>query len=605
MIPTCFKWVWVLDTEYQPPDGEWPRPICAVAREVRTGKVVQRWLWGQSSPRPPFAVGPDVLVVCYSAWAEWGVYLACDWPLPVRILDLNVEYRWLLSGAKQPSYGLLDAMKDFGLPHMDSQHKRDMRDRCIRGGPFDSAEQRAVLTYCLEDVDHTAALLRAMEGQIDWPMALIRGRYTVAVARMEALGVPLDRDLCSRLFEHREAIRDELIREKGGEYGIYEDGRFDLKAFGAYLARQGIAWPRTEKTGRLSTSEETFEDMLDLYPRLRPLHELRSALGQLKNDGGLTVGADGRNRAHLWPFGTSSGRNAPSTTQFIFGRSTAFRSLIQPRRSWAVAYIDYKQQEFGIAATLSGDRNMIQAYRSGDPYLMFGKQGGLLPADATKDSHGDTRDLLKTCVLGIGYGMGEWSLARRIERPLAYAEQLLNMHRRVYSVYWGWSDKVRDQGMLTGHLETVLGWQVNSRAGPDQYRLSGLARSLRNFPMQAHGAEVLRLACCLATERGIRVVAPVHDALLIEAPAAEIEAGVAATQRAMEEASRDVLGGFTLDTEAKIVRHPDHYQDKRGVKLWASLMKVLAKVETKRSRRRTLFVGKGGGGRWGRVRGWG
>src|SRR3954464_13305113 len=43
-------------------------------------------------------------------------------------------------------------------------------------------------------------------------------------------------------------------------------------------------------------------------------------------------------------------------------------------------------------------------------------------------------------------------------------------------------------------------------------------RSLANFPMQANGAEMLRLACCLATERGIRVCAPVHDALLIEAP---------------------------------------------------------------------------------------
>src|SRR5262249_51978649 len=143
-------------------------------------------------------------------------------------------------------------------------------------------------------------------------------------------------------------------------------------------------------------------------------------------------------------------------------------------------------------------------------------------------------------------------------------------------------------------LETVLGWQVNSRVGPDQYRLSGLARSLRNFPMQAHGAEVLRLACCLATERGIRVVAPVHDALLIEAPDAESEAAVAEAQPAMGEASRVVLGGFTLGTEAKIVRHPDHYRDKRGVKLWASLMEVLAKVEAKQSRHRVLFIGKRG-----------
>ena len=55
--------------------------------------------------------------------------------------------------------------------------------------------------------------------------------------------------------------------------------------------------------------------------------------------------------------------------------------------------------------------------------------------------------------------------------------------------------------------------------------------SLRNFPMQANGAEMLRLACCLATERGIEVCAPVHDAVLICAPLDRLEDDVAAHAR--------------------------------------------------------------------------
>src|SRR5215472_11466891 len=98
MIPACFREVWFLDTEFFQPDGELPRPICLVAREYFTGVVIRRWLWGQESPGAPFGVGPDVAVVCYSAPAEWSVYLALGWPLPVRIIDLYVEYRWLLSG---------------------------------------------------------------------------------------------------------------------------------------------------------------------------------------------------------------------------------------------------------------------------------------------------------------------------------------------------------------------------------------------------------------------------------------------------------------------------------------------------------------------------
>ena len=45
--------------------------------------------------------------------------------------------------------------------------------------------------------------------------------------------------------------------------------------------------------------------------------------------------------------------------------------------SRAVAYVDWSQQEFGIAASLSGDAAMMEAYRSGDPYLTFGKQAGV------------------------------------------------------------------------------------------------------------------------------------------------------------------------------------------------------------------------------------
>jgi hypothetical protein len=96
-----------------------------------------------------------------------------------------------------------------------------------------------------------------------------------------------------------------------------------------------------------------------------------------------------------------------------------------------------------------------------------------------------------------------------------------------------------------------------------------------NFPMQANGAEMLRLACCLATERGIRVCAPVHDALLIEGPADDIEHVVAETEAAMAEASRVVLNGFELRTDAKIVCHPDRYSDPRGVRIWGIVSRIL------------------------------
>ena len=71
--------------------------------------------------------------------------------------------------------------------------------------------------------------------------------------------------------------------------------------------------------------------------------------------------------------------------------------------------------------------------------------------------------------------------------------------------------------------------------------------------MQANGAEMLRLACCLATEQGIEVCAPVHDAVLICAPFDHLEVDVVRMQDNMREASRVVLDGIELGTDAETV----------------------------------------------------
>ena len=86
---------------------------------------------------------------------------------------------------------------------------------------------------------------------------------------------------------------------------------------------------------------------------------------------------------------------------------------------------------------------------------------------------------------------------------------------------------------------------------------------------------MLRLACIHLTEAGIRVCAPVHDALLVEAPSDQIDAVVAQTQALMAQASREVLDGFELTTDVEIVRYPDRYMDKRGVVMWNTVNELV------------------------------
>ena len=90
---------------------------------------------------------------------------------------------------------------------------------------------------------------------------------------------------------------------------------------------------------------------------------------------------------------------------------------------------------------------------------------------------------------------------------------------------------------------------------------------------------MLRLTCCLATERGIEVCAPVHDAVLIIAPLDRLDADITGMQEAMREASLIVLHGFELGTDVAVFRYPDRYMDERGKTMWEKVMALLDQAE--------------------------
>jgi DNA polymerase family A len=416
-------------------------------------------------------------------------------------------------------------------------------------------------------------LLPAMLPRIDLPRALLRGRYMAAAAAMEHNGVPIDMGTLASLRAHWDDIKDDLIGTVD-DHGIYDGRTFKIDRWARFLAANNIPWPMLE-SGQLDLSDDTFRQMSKTHAVVAPYRELRSSLSDLRlND--LAVGADGRNRTILSAFSARTGRNQPSNTKFIFGPSVWLRGLIQPPPGHGIAYVDWSQQEFGIAAALSGDLAMQAAYLSGDPYLAFAKQAGAVPEDATKDTHGPLRELYKQCVLATQYGMEAESLALRIGQLPIVARDLLRTHRETYRQFWAWSDGAVNCAMLTGSLRTAFGWHVHigEKSNP---------RSLRNFPMQANGAEMLRLACCLATEIGIEVCAPVHDAVLICAPLDRLDADIERMRDCMARASRAVLDGFELRADAAPVRYPDRYRDPRGVVMWDRVTGLLKARQTKRA----------------------
>lgn len=561
-----FRHIVCVDFEFQNKNGDRPWPVCMVVREALTGITHRYWRDELLEMRqPPFEIGSNALMVAYAAQAELGCFLACGWKLPENVLDLHPEHRIATNGLSR-SGSLLDALTLNGLAHIDAREKHAMRELVLRGG-WSQDEKQAILRYCESDVEALEALLSSMSREIDWPRALLRGQYAAAVAKMEHVGVPIDARLLRTVRQEWRFVRKELVAEVDRGFGVYQGLTFKIDRFSRWLNLMGIPWPRL-MSGHLDLSDKAFEMQERAWPALMPLRQLRQTLGQLQMDG-LRIGVDGRSRTSLRPFGSITGRNQPSTTSFAFGPAKWMRGFIRPHEGYGIAYIDFSSQEIGLAAGLSKDEKLIAAYSDEDPYIAFAKQAKLVPPDATSSTHKTIRDRCKAVVLGLNYGMGAVSLGIQAGVTTVEARELITLHKRTYRQFWRWSEDIVSSALLTQKMQTLFGWKrmVTSR---------DKATSLMNFPMQANGAEMMRIAAIAATESGIEVCAPVHDAFLIAAPLERLERDVESMRTIMSKAG-SAVAGIPIRTKANVIRYPDRYMEDRGIEMWNRVVKLVGR----------------------------
>lgn len=571
-----FDEVWAVDFEFIQPDGETiQRVVCMVAEELNTGRVIRLWE-GEFGSEPPFRIDARSLLVAYFASAELESFLALGWKFPKVVLDLYPEHLMLKNNLPLPERlrrkSLTCAMEVFGLSQFIPVEKEAIRERIIAGGTFNAIDRKRIIDYCGEDVRALIKLLPAIVPMVpDLGGAFFRGEYMKSVATMQRNGIPVDVEIFELMKRHRTDIRSKLIEDAASRYPVYQDGVFKQERFAQYLSQNNLLneWSFTP-AGMPKSDASTLRDRANVHPELlMGLKELVSAERLLKANK-LAYGADGRSRCLLSPFGSRTGRNQPSNSKFMFGPSCFLRGLIRPARGHAIAYVDWSQQEIAVAAKLSGDKALIEAYSSGDPYWAFAQMAKAVPDGVTKDDdEGDEiRTLFKRCMLAVNYGMGAHSLKNNIGGSLVKAEHLIMLHSGIYRTFWEWSRQVVNGFLLRGHMHTELGWRVYMDDDPN-------LRSAANFPCQANGAECMRVAAILLMERGIRTCCPVHDAFLVEGTIAEIEDVVAETQECMLEAGKIVLEGFELRSDAKIVRYPEAYMDKRGRRMWNDVMRAM------------------------------
>jgi DNA polymerase-1 len=292
----------------------------------------------------------------------------------------------------------------------------------------------------------------------DLAIALYHGEFAAVSALMEHHGVPIDMEVFQQLTDKAtwNAVRDAVVPAIDARYGVYVrnaagDWSFSMEQFIAYLERAGITgWPLLE-SGQLNMRRKTFEEMSKGWPQLEELRQLRYARDKMRRVK-LAVGADGRNRTVLWPFKSKTSRTQPKASQWIFSPAVWLRSLIKPGRGMAVAYVDYSSMEFLLAASLSDGHcgsanNMLDMYRSGDPYMSFAKRVGAIPEYVTKAmfeqpecaQYAIVRERYKVMLLAVQYGMMVETLAARLGVSTFEAHEMLGQHHELFSQYWSWS----------------------------------------------------------------------------------------------------------------------------------------------------------------------
>jgi len=367
------------------------------------------------------------------------------------------------------------------------------------------------------------------------------------------------------------------------------DPHFNKAGFTRWVRRMGFdekTWPFNDEFAS-ADDQEVLEQKAQMYadthPEIETFRQLRKFLTIAKSQFKFPVGPDGRNRSQVMPFMASSGRSQPPTSENIPNTTKALRSLLAPHDGQVLMQRDWSNAEYGIAAALSKDKKRWDHYIHRDAYLVKAADFGFCDYTATKETHYELRKKFKPVVLAGQYGQTAAGLAGVLDITVNEAAMYMKREKKLYPVYQAWLDANAEDREFDGYVETEFGWRVwlpldNTKSQMASHN-AHLVRKALNHPMQGNCAEIMRMATCLATERGIDVGASVHDAFFYTAPADCWQDVDEAMLGCMAEACEFVLGdGYVLKSARDVVHYPDHYQHEDGIAMWTRIQQALEAV---------------------------
>lgn len=459
---------------------------------------------------------------------------------------------------------------------LDSLEKDRIRDLIIFSPEFTEEQKREILLYGESDTRHLESMLKRMlmiqknkSPTVTLAERLLRGSVGASAAKMTSEGYPVDvkrilifqKNLPYAAKELCEDINSQLTEpifawnKKMKRYSMLQK-RVKERVEAEHPDLQ-LTWKKTP-SGAISLETKVLKEMFGITHSYKP-NDLINQIVRFKDFEKHTkslrassvrgknfmeaVGDDDRARAWLNPYGAQTGRFQPKSSHFLHLKAAWSRILDLPKLGRVNLGTDFVSQEFLLQACVSGDEEIFKAYQSGDVYMAFGKRAGFIPEDGTKTTHKSQRNAAKAAVLGIGYGMANKSLARRItseSEPTTpeQAQVFIDSYFNIFSGYKSYRDKTYFDYKRKGYLKSIDGWVL--------YGDLDNRNSILNFPLQSAGAAILRKAILLCYEEGLTPIIPLHDALYIESDLATWKEDLIKLNKIMKKAS-----GFYFEGQAK------------------------------------------------------
>jgi hypothetical protein len=474
---------------------------------------------------------------------------------------------------------------------------------------YTDPEKNAILCYGAQDTRDLAIITEVMGEALVCASGmspenvlatrLLRGRAGAVMAVVASNGTPIHQESLQRLTDNAVNIENLAkfhlnqdtglplcqweIKGKAKNNAHFHNFKKSYDAIAEYISSTPMAkgWPLTAQ-GKYNLSS----DVLGKYsadPVIKGYISMGNVCASMKyskpdatgkSNISSAIGEDSRLRVPLFPFSTQTARNAPKAKQYIYAQGSWMKAvLIDIPKGKKLIETDYSSQEFLIGGVLSGDKAMIEAYKT-DVYISFGISSGSYPSRCdglsvseikelghTDNEVSQVRQNLKAVVLGLSYGAGAVTISADTGLPLKHVEYLISQYKKTYSTYYGWREKIWRDHLRKGRPLThpYSGWYL----GKDNDN----KLSTQNWPVQTTGSALLHEATYQVLTQGIEVINTLHDAIyyLVDATDNETQGKV---EELMTNVATEILGDSSMKIESEVWHHGERVITGKGYANW-------------------------------------